>query len=148
MNIHIEIDLTKFFRWRKLNVFFSKKGKRTPCPHCNKLIHVTSLSRHIKIIHMKVKEFHCTVCNMSFTEKFKLMVHFQTSTHAKNSKIQNQDDSIQRKIDCPKCSEVLPTYKDFLIHLEKQHMTPLVYYCLKCTNTYFQEESSFKVSFL
>ena len=52
------------------------KKKKIPCPHCHKSYSSnSSLKKHIKDVHLRLKPFKCDVCGESFAEKKTLDRH-------------------------------------------------------------------------
>ena len=49
-------------------------GNRGLCPFCNKFFNA-ELNMHVKAVHLKVKQFGCRVCGVSFTHRYTRWKH-------------------------------------------------------------------------
>ena len=60
----------------------SEKGKKFNCPKCERFFYYKShLSRHISMVHDKLRPFSCTKCNLKLFTKIALEKHIQVSTN-------------------------------------------------------------------
>ena len=56
----------------------SKKGKRFNCPKCERFFHYKShLTRHVSLVHDKLRPFSCTKCDLKLFTKIHLEKHIQ-----------------------------------------------------------------------
>ena len=69
-----------------LNLSFSESSQ---CPICGRILRGSNkrnLQRHINLVHLKLKPYHCKYCGRSFGLKAYLKAHILTHTNSSDSR--------------------------------------------------------------
>lgn len=124
------IDKTKLKKRNKLIKKTHKSSDLYPdkkCPICGKdFTETRKIPLHIKRIHTKVKDFHCSKCEYSAFTKFDITRHFK-NVHL--PKTENLDQRV-----CPECGKVFRGNNSQLtLHIKKKHLKIKKFECDLCS---------------
>ena len=105
--------------------------KNTVCPTCSSSFKaISSVRRHIKSVHVKEKQFVCSLCERRYMHKYDLENHFTK----KHSSTFNCND---RKV-CPDCQSFFTSTTQLMEHMQKTHKKTINYSkCPFCIKTFF-----------
>ncbi|XP_063675300.1 zinc finger and BTB domain-containing protein 41-like [Bolinopsis microptera] len=110
------LNSKKDLRQHTINVH--KKNK--VCPTCSSSFKdISSVRRHIKSVHVKEKQFVCSLCERRYMHKYDLENHFTK----KHSSTFNCND---RKV-CPDCQAFFTSTTQLMEHMQKTHKKTINY---------------------
>jgi len=97
------------------------KLKPINCPHCDKKFAVTNyLTEHINAVHSKIKMWVCDLCGESLRSKKAMQTHLLI--HQEGSK----------KLPCPECGQMFRHRNTLVKHVARIHKFSAVLHKLKC----------------
>lgn len=118
----------------KTSLFFllnatSPSTSKSPfsCPLCSRgFLDSSSLHKHVRVVHFKIKQYPCKECDQWFGEKSNRRKHV-LGKHRK-----------ERKFSCQYCSKLF-MFKDGLKrHVDNVHLGLRPYHCVECGKRYKQ----------
>ena len=99
------------------------KKDENKCEICHKYFAAkNNLRKHIRAIHLRVKNYHCQICEISFSQSHKLKSHVQKK-HPK-------DGEVPEKFSCDKCTKQFAEKQNLNKHIKYMHqITEKNYHC-------------------
>merc|ERR1712018_923998 len=94
------------------------------CPHCPKSFGETSLYKHIKAVHNKIKDEKCQLCDYSSSSKGSLQSHIR---HIHLHK---------RTLPCNECSKTFSTQQKLEDHKKSVHRKEKDLLCMECNKAF------------
>ncbi|XP_070209558.1 uncharacterized protein [Littorina saxatilis] len=151
----------KFFTTKTLrnHIRITHDGQRFSCPTCGlKVTERKALDHHIRRVHLKIKPYVCSTCNMSFLLPSHLVMHSRTHTGDKPYHCQycpakfafvhylRRHELIhtgERPYSCETCGQQYRDKKSYKEHRKKKHSDKL-YPCQLCGKEFpIQDSLSF-----
>ncbi|KAG5667963.1 hypothetical protein PVAND_015922 [Polypedilum vanderplanki] len=94
--------------------------KLTTCKICHKKMKPQCIYQHMKLVHTKIRNFHCNLCEASFKTKEKLARHLQTH---------------DKKFNCEICERKFSSNYELNEHLMR-HENPNIFSCKICKKSF------------
>lgn len=108
---------------RTKHINTSSQPKNFTCDRCGRVLKQKShVINHMNVVHLKVKRFHCHICNFKMYSKTHFTAHLKTHSNVK--------DFI-----CPQCDKAFARKTTLETHL-KTHTGQRDYVCKFCSKSY------------
>ena len=119
----------------KLRNHYYARHCRQKCPHCEKVLSVYSMERHVAMVHTKKYNFVCHLCSAGFFNKHRLKYHMEEKhicepkytcdmcglTFFSRNKLSAHKTKKHKDLRCDPCGKVYTAQESLIKHLKRYH---------------------------